>query len=160
MRSGAKASNAVIRRATREDAISLSSRLRKEDLEEIGHGTGLPAELALLYSLKVSDEASVVVLDGEPIIIFGINGYPGQVGFPWMLASEKLKDVWREFTPESKAWLKRMLAKYQTLENKVWAGNTIHIRWLKWLGFQFEQEAPHGINDEPFMRFFMKEENV
>ena len=42
--------------------------------------------------------------------------------------------------------------------NYVDARHTDAIRWLKWLGFEFDEAAPYGPFDLPFYRFTMGEE--
>jgi hypothetical protein len=147
--------NPVIRPTTREDCIALAKTLRKADLQEITHGSGLDAESALLYSYHLSDYAYTVWLDGEIVMIFGVGGVEGY-GCPWMLASDLLLKIKREFVKECRRFTEAMLDRYGYLENWVWAGNKIHIYWLGWLGFHIEPSEPHGIDGEPFHRFHLK----
>lgn len=150
MSNGVKGSNPVIRPTVREDCIQLAKVLRKADLQEISHGSGLEPEQALLYSFAVSEFCYTVWLEDEIVMIFGV----GQ-GCPWMLASDLLLQIKREFVRECRKIVQAMLDKYGHLENHVWAGNKIHIYWLEWLGFKVEPPVPFGINNEPFHRFYM-----
>lgn len=154
-----------VRLATRADALDLAPRLRKEDREEIHHGSGLEPEVALRYALAVSNIAHAVIWKGEVIALFGIVGEldwgegPGK-GSPWMMASDELKDIRKSFLRHCKKYVQDWLKVHGELEGYVWAENEVHIQWLRWLGFQFDEPAPYGINDQPFLRFFMKDENV
>lgn len=143
--------NPVIKYTTREDCIQLAKTLRKADLEEISHGSGLEPQDALLYSFAVSEYCYTVWLDDQIVMIFGVGD-----GCPWMLASDLLLSVKREFVKECRRFVQAMLDRYGYLENYVWTGNKIHIYWLEWLGFVIEQPQPHGIDGEPFHRFYMK----
>lgn len=143
-----------IRPTVREDCIQLAKTLRKADIQEITHGSGLDAETALLYSLAVSDYAYTVWLDDEIVMIFGCGGVEG-FGCPWMLASDLLLQIKREFIKECRKIVQAMLERYGHLENWVWAGNKIHIYWLEWLGFTMEPPQPFGIDGEPFQRFYL-----
>ena len=139
-----------IKPTTREDCIELAKKLRKADLEEISHASGLSPQDSLLYSVAVSEFNYTVWLDDEIVMIFGVGH-----GCPWMMASDLLLQVKREFVKECRRFVLAMLDRYGHLENYVWSGNKIHIYWLEWLGFTIEPAKPHGINGEPFHRFYM-----
>jgi len=145
----------VIRRANKEDCDLLAKTLRKADLEEIAHGSGMPPELALRYSFAVSDFCYTVWMGDEIVFIFGVVGEDGHYGVPWMMASDLLLQVKREFIKECRRFVEVMLERYHHLENWVWAGNKIHIYWLEWLGFTMCPAEPFGIDGEPFHRFYL-----
>lgn len=155
MSNGVRASNPVVRVTTREDCIQLAKTLRKADLQEIAHGSGLEPEAALLYSFAVSDFCYTVWLDDEIVMIFGVGGIEGVEGCPWMMASDLLLQIKRDFIKECRRFVAAMLDRYASLENYVWSGNKIHRYWLEWLGFNIEPAQPFGINGEPFHRFYM-----
>lgn len=144
--------NPVIKPATKEDCDLLAKHLRKADLEEIAHGSGFPPEVALRFSLACSDYAYTVWLGKKIIFIFGVC----EGGVPWMMASDLLLQVKREFIKECRRFVDAMLQRYGSLENWVWAGNKVHIYWLEWLGFTIEPAQPFGIDGEPFHRFYLK----
>jgi Protein of unknown function (DUF2833) len=140
----------VIKAATKEDCDLLAKTLRKADLEEISHACGLPPQIALRYSLASSDYAYTVWMGDEIVFMFGVGE-----GVPWMMASDLLLQVKREFVRECRKVLQAMLDRYGHLENHVWAGNKLHIYWLEWLGFTIEPAKPYGIDSEPFHKFYM-----
>lgn len=147
--------NPVIKPTVREDCILLAQKLRKADREEISHASGLEPQHALLYSLAVSQYCYTVWLEDEIVLIFGCGGVDGEWGVPWMMASDRLLDIKREFVKECRKIVHAMVERYHSLENYVWAGNKIHIYWLQWLGFTIEKPEPFGIDGEPFHRFYM-----
>jgi len=161
----AKVSKPYARLATMDDATELAPRLRKEDLEEIQHGTGLAPEVALKFALQVSNIAYAVVWRGQVVALFGVAGQlnwdegPG-TGNPWMLASPELTSIRKSFLRECRGYVEEWLMVHGSLAGYVWAKNEVHIQWLRWLGFQFDEPVPYGINNEPFMRFHMKEKDV
>lgn len=155
-----KPSKPVIREASREDCIALSKNLRKADLDEIFHAGRLLPEQELLLGYRTSTKTWSVVWEGEVIAVFGVGGIPGVIGFPWMLASPSLGKMRKSFLKGCRDVIKGMLKMYPLLENQVWAGNTVHIQWLKWLGFTIEPASPHDISGQPFHRFYMKDTNV
>lgn len=160
MSEGIKRSKPYIRSATREDCITLSKNLRQADLEEISHAYGLLPEQTLLLGYRTSTKTWAVVLGDEIVAIFGIGGFPGVVGFPWMLASSALTKIRKSFLSGCRGVIEEMLSMYPNLENQVWSGNTTHIQWLRWLGFTVEPPALYGITGQPFHRFYMKDKHV
>lgn len=152
-------SKPYVRVATREDCYDLAPRLRKADREEVAKTWGLEPVQSLLFGYH-SGETFAVAWKGRVIALFGCSGIPGVVGIPWMLASPELSQIRKEFVRECRSYVLMMLSVYGHLENHVWCGNRVHIRWLEWLGFSFDPPAPHGIYDEPFQRFYMNKDNV
>lgn len=156
MSAGAKRSKPFVRAATRDDCLDLATRMRKEDVQELLHLNDLgPRENLLL--LFHQGETFAVVWGTEVVALFGHYGYPGMVGVPWMLASPTLTKIRKSFLRECREYVLRMLKVYGKLENYVWTENEVHIKWLRWLGFEFDPAVPYGINDQPFQRFYMKE---
>ncbi len=153
----ASRSKPYVRPATRDDCLELAPRLRKEDLEEISHTQGLPPEQSLLLGLNTG-ETFAVVWGTEVVALFGCGGAPGVLGVPWMLASPTLSKIRKSFLRECRGYVRAMLTVYGYLENRVWVGNEVHIKWLEWLGFTFDPPEPYGIHDELFHRFYMKNE--
>ena len=165
MQNEAKVSKPYVRLAAREDAISLAPRLRKEDVEEIAHGSGLKPEAALRYALQVSNIAYAVIYESRVVALFGVsqelhwNDGVG-IGYPWMLASPDIRRIRKSFLRECSIYVQSWLKVHGKLEGMVWAKNTVHTQWLKWLGFSLDPAIPHGINNEPFQRFYMEENHV
>jgi len=160
MSAEAKRSKPYVRPATREDCFILAPNLREEDRQEIVHASGLSPEISLRLAFAVSAKVWAGVWGDELVALFGVSGIPGQVGYPWMLASDSLSKIRKSFLRECRGYVLEMLREYRHLENCVWAENEVHIQWLRWLGFTFEPPVPFGVNDQPFHRFYMKEEYV
>jgi hypothetical protein len=73
----------------------------------------------------------------KPIAIFGVATIAPSVGSVWLLGSKGIVDVQREFLRHSKFWVDQLQEGYDVICNCVYEGNTVHIKWLKWLGFTF-----------------------
>lgn len=158
MRSEATESKPYIRRATRGDCLYLAEHLRREDREEIGHALGINPQYAVLIGFKTDYETHAVIRDGRVVAIIGVGGVPGVIGFPWMLATDELSTIRKTFLRGCNDLLQDILTRFPRLENYVWPKNEAHVQWLRWLGFKFDPAIPYGINDEPFQRFYMKDE--
>lgn len=128
--------------------------MRQEDKDEIWHlARALPLE-CLQDALKHCAYNRTVLLDGRVVCIFGVGGQKGGTGTPWMLASPLLKDIGKPFLKESKAFLDEMSQEYSLLYNVAWSKNEVHIKWLRWLGFEILPAVPMGPDGELYHEFF------
>ncbi len=109
---------------------------------------------ALLMSLEFCRFNRAVLLDGKVVFMYGVGDDGDGVGIPWMLASPLLTKVRKQFLRESKEALEEMFQGYHTLRNVAWSKNTEHIRWLKWLGFEFKPAVPMGPDGELYHEFY------
>lgn len=145
----------LIRTATLQDVIDIVPRLRQCDIDECealaGEGSVLRMAVATVTD---STLAMTYVRDGQVTAMFGVAGrLLDDEGCPWMFGTEDMpaKSVVREgrkFVPQ---WLKM----FKRLSNVVDTRNKKSIRWLKSLGFKFEQAIPVGPLGVPFYPFSM-----
>ncbi len=76
------------------------------------------------------------------------------LGYVWMVATDRLVKYQREFIRESRKWLDEAHEEYPMLGNFVDARNTLHIRWLDWMGFHFINRFEEwGFERRPFLQF-------
>jgi hypothetical protein len=127
--------------------------MRQEDKDEIWHLARKTPEEALKQSLFLCKYNRVVLLNDKVVCIFGI-GHIGEVGIPWMLASDHLRDIRKTFLRECKGYLEEMSQGCSYLYNVAWARNETHITWLKWLGFDIRPAKPMGPDGELYHEFF------
>lgn len=127
--------------------------MRKEDKDEIWHLARVTPLEALQRAMESCRYNRAVLLDGKVVCIFGVGGEKGGVGVPWMLASDLLKKIRKPFLKECSSYLEEMSEGYSHLFNVAWTKNTEHIRWLKWLGFNFGTPEPLGPDGEYFISF-------
>jgi len=86
--------------------------------------------------------------------MFGMGGTKGEVGVPWMLASDLLMKIRKPFVRECKAFLEEMSEGYPVLFNVAWSKNKAHVQWLRWLGFDIKEAKPIGPDGELYHEFF------
>lgn len=141
---------------------AMKLQLRAEDQIECEAASGLSWKEALAFAVQNSDEASVLLLDGRIVGLFGLTAVPGAptCAVPWMLAGDELFScsVLRTlFSRGSRDVVESMFAKYNRLENFVAAKNKKAIRFLDWLGFEFD-ETPITLFDPTveFIHFWME----
>lgn len=147
----------LIRKALIEDAIELSKHLRKEDLEEIKAGTDEDPMKVLIEGILISNPAfSFFSPKGKLGGIFGVvpseNPRCGRV---WLLGTKEIERYPLLFIKHSKKILKELYKTYDILENFVHENNALHIKWLRYMGFQFTSKVQ--INNSFFWHFYRRD---
>lgn len=145
----------VVRPATPLDATLLAPRLREGDAAELHASTGLPAVEALKQSLGFGGSL-VAEVNGTVEFVFGCPRSDDATGIPWLLGTDLLVD--RQFVAPflrvSRHYVAEWQREYPLLHNFTDARNTVHHRWLRWLGFTFiarhDRFGPFGL---PFFEF-------
>lgn len=140
------------------DADDLAPILRPADLAEIQAIPGIsprPDE-ALRHGIMVSDNCFVAldIPSGLPICLFGATKVTEEYGAIWLMGSHLLdKHKWL-FLRESRNWVHSFHQVHPALGNLVLDTNTLHINWLRWLGFTFiKHHQNYGRNGEGFFEF-------
>lgn len=148
-----------VRKATLEDIRDLAPRLRELDIQEIYAGTGLAPLECLELSLSLpSVGVWVGVYKDKPEIIFGLSKVNDDEGCPWMVCTDELKNSPTEFIKKCRSWVQGFSRQFPLIRNYVYAKNELHIRWLKWCGFDFiKLHEHHGFTQEPFWEFEMRQ---
>lgn len=131
----------TIRRAGFGDCQYVVSNLRAEDqreLESIHPGENL---INLLWDGCVqSYQAFAMCFTGYPVALFGIRDVPGTgTGVPWMVCTHGIGHFRFEVLREMRHWVASWTWRYRRLQNYVDPRNALHVRWLKLLGFKFEE---------------------
>lgn len=141
-----------------QDAHLLAPRLRKEDVEEIRAASGNEPLQALLNGILEGTECWTIIGNGDEVLgLFGVNHMPeygpGQACV-WMLAADGLPSIRAEFFKQTPEWIAHFHTRFPVLWNYIDARQTMHIRWLKRLGFRFiKQHEAYGHEQRPFYQF-------
>lgn len=134
----------------------LAATMREADRREVWASHRHTPEEALRASLQRSELAWTALLDGEPVLMWGVTpatSIIGKTGVPWLLASDGMFRIWRKVARHSREFVARMQERYPRLQNRVHALNHISLCWLSWCGFVIEPE-PEEINGEEFYTFW------
>jgi hypothetical protein len=143
-----------IEQARPEHIPSVAARMREADRREVLAYRRHTPEEALRFSLSRSLFARTVVVDGRPVLMYGV-GVPtllGSTGSPWLLATDAVYEVLFSFLKYSRPVVRHMQSLFPRLENHVHADNALSIRWLQWCGFSID-DTPELFNGEPFYLF-------
>ncbi|MGO9410038.1 MAG: hypothetical protein ACLQCB_04720 [Spirochaetia bacterium] len=138
----------------------LAEHMAEADRDEVTAAVGMGPYPALEDSLERSVVAWTGMVDFDrPVCMFGVSPIDilGGVGSPWLLGTGELPRHAKTFMRLNKEYLLRMLELFPHLENWVDARHVVAIRWLKWLGFRFDEEpVPYGPFKLPFFRFHIE----
>lgn len=143
------------RKATLGDCVKLAPNLREADQKELLLSSGEEPLEALIASLQASEECNAILNDEDEVVgIFGVAPVDEHLGSPWLLGSEGIKDIAKEFIEGSHDWVEQVQSKYRVLVNYVHKDNEIAIKWLRKLDFQFIKLVEEfGVGKAPFYEF-------
>lgn len=154
----------VLRPVTPNDPAlaRLIAELRAEDAMEIVYGSGRSPDAIVRQSVLLTPEALIAeTVEGDPIAVFGctpVDPSLGGWGLPWMLGTRRMDTHKRDVLALSRSFVALWQAQHAFLFNRVWEGNTSHIRYLKALGFSFDE--PQEVRGENFIPFYWKRPDV
>lgn len=113
-------------------AMQIADNLRELDRLECEY-MGRNSRDAVFDSIMMSDMDLLWTIEreGEPIGCFGCG-----LGIPWLLGTDGMLRIKKQFLRECLPYLKRMKDRYGILHNWVWEKNAPSRIWLRWCGFK------------------------
>lgn len=148
---------AYIRRATVADAIYVAPRLREADKQETWAYLGLdPLNVLPRNVAQDPNTWTMVGNDGSPVGLFGVSAVATlpYFGLVWMCSTDAIHDHKRELIVMAPQWLDKLHALHPLLGNHIDARNTVHVRWLRRMGFSLLRTHQHfGVEGRPFHEF-------
>ncbi len=150
--------NRYVVAAHRDHIFHIANHMAKADVEECA-ALGMGPYRALEDSLNRSAAAWTGMVDQTPVCMFGVCPIDilAGVGSPWLLGTDEIRRHAKTFMRLNKLYVPRMLELFPFLVNWVDARHDTAIRWLKWLGFEFDREpVEYGVRKMPFYRFHME----
>ena len=158
--------NAIVRESMFQDAEHLSKNLRKADLRELyaTFGSDIDVKEVLKQSIDITTNPKTIEVDGKPIGVFGVVDGKEDIptlGWVWMVGTDRIGDIKHYFLRNCRHELEKMQDSFEVLCNYVDARNTVHIKWLRWMGFSFLREVPeYGEEKRTFYEFARVNINV
>lgn len=141
-----------IRVAEKSDCIKIGENLREQDaLELYNYDRSSPVE-ACLNSFSKSTIAMTVEHDNIPIAMFGIMVID-DVPTLWMLTTDGLKSIGRNFVRNTRDWINKMLEIYPVLTAYCDCRNKESERWLEYSGGMFGGVFEMGMDKMPFYKY-------
>lgn len=143
------------------DMEIMLEKIRPMDLLEFSiTADGLPLVDSLANLKRDSVRSRAAYVDGKLVAVYGVMSRTalGGIGNPWLAATSEIEKpqvrrVFIERTREEFTWLSEG---FYRLWNVVLDKNVVAIRWLKWMGFNFDG-TEYTINGHKFLLFDMGE---
>ena len=141
---------------TVDDIAYIAPRLRKADHQECLAATGREPLGVLMEGLRIGDVTLTMWSpSGLRVGLVGVSkSFVPDAGAIWLCATDDIYQCQMAFLRKSKEFLPLLQARYLALFNYVDARNTVHIKWLKWMGFTFINKHEHfGAEQRLFYEF-------
>lgn len=135
---------------------ALLADLREADRLELAAIRGWEPAREVRHAVATAAHCATCIVDGKVVAIFGDSRHDDVHGLPWMMSTTLISTYRRQFLAACPGVIRDMCSRYQVLINMVDVRNTLAIRWLKWLGFQFLPAVPYGVDGELFYPFMME----
>lgn len=148
-----------IRPATPAEVSHVARNLRPEDEAEVRAYCGLDPAIAVPAAAANSTVLwSVCADDGEVGGIWGtqpVFGCP-DIGWVWMLFTPLLWEHRWDFAINCRSYLPQAFEHYPVLTNYVDERNTLHVKWLRYMGATFTNRIERfGAEGRPFLEFYL-----
>lgn len=143
-----------VREATMADIEILAVNLREADVAEIKASSGSDPRGALMRGITTGVTRVACLPNGIPAAIFGVVPMGQDTGAIWMVATKQFKKLHRQFLRECREELEDISAPYRLIFNYTDARNTVHHRWIKWMGFTIiKKHEQFGHEGRAFLEF-------
>lgn len=139
-----------------EDVPVIANDMRSADVAEVLAYSGRTPEVALTGGLQYprSVTKTICLADGAPVGMYGICPFGPGIGAVWMLATNGIQAVHRQFLKESRREIDKLCKGYRLVFNFTDARNHVHHRWIKWAGFTIiKRHEEFGLEKRPFLEF-------
>jgi hypothetical protein len=142
----------TIRPSHHGDCLVVGSNLREREAMEIwGYDNSLPVE-GVTKSFNKSVVSMTIEHDGHPIAMFGIMLING-IATLWLMPTEDLNIIGRNFLRNTREWIEKMLEEYPTLVAYVDCRNDESVKWMRFVGGNGDGVVHMGISGMPFIKF-------
>lgn len=153
----------ISRSPTEEECGYLADFMRPADVAEAEASGALEQTGSLrhyLYDAAQSSDAAVIVYEPDsqrkPLAIYGVCSFPEAtgVGFVWMHGTEALGTTCKQdFLRLGRFGVAELTAAYRLLVCYADTRNTLHTRWLRWMGFTPINIQRFSDQRYPFLEF-------
>lgn len=154
---------AYVRPAKIEDAYILSTKLREQDLTELLLAANAKPLESLLGGFGGKNTQTYSIINEEKVIgMFGVGDctYMPNYGVVWLLGSDEIDTIGRQFLKECRIWIKKMQNRYDVIYNWVYPDNWKSLKWLQFCGFEIRAKRPYGVYNKEFYLMIREKEHV
>lgn len=148
-----------LKQKNEKDVEYILSHLRKEDLEELKALWGENWKSETLKNIMTTDFLCLVGVSDKPVAmggIWGVGGENSKIACVWLLSTEEVKFHKISLIKILSEQIKKAEKEYSVFYNYIYKSNLSAKKWLKILGFRFDNPRPNGINVPEGFEFFYK----
>lgn len=143
-----------VREYVPSDAAAIAKGMRQADRDEVSAHSGSTPYDAVTRGVSFSKIRCTIVRTWghKPVGVFGVT----EDGTIWCLGTDDLtrKPLVYQFMRECRRYVDLLQDHYPILHNVIDARNTVHITWLRHMGFTFIRRIPQfGVENREFMEF-------
>lgn len=144
-------------RTTQKHINELSENIRDADKEEIIAKTGKQDfKKVIVQGWLIADTCKTVLVDNKVAFVYGIvESEHKDIGSPFMLATPLISKIKIPLIKNCRQRVYEMEQKYKMLFNYIDSRNDLHLRFIKWCGFEIINEKI--FNNVKFYGFFKGE---
>ena len=143
----------TIKKSTNDDAKYLAFNLRDADRLEL-KALGIKSPHKSLKEAVGLPACFTAFVHQTPMSMFGVHTIEDGIGSIWLLGTDAITDkVPISFLRYSKRVLPELIKPYNLVCNMVDVRNTVHVKWIEWLGFNFIREVTCGPDNNQFYEF-------
>ena len=144
--------NYIIRKPLLSDIDYFDKNARQSDKDEIFLFSGRTIAETLNDTPGLYENSDVWVVEDKIVAIFGVSEFDGK-NIIWMIATDHFDKYSNIFRNGCKEVFEKMIKGRDYLYNFVHFKHKKAIKWLKWLGAEFSEPLPIGLNGELFCNF-------
>jgi hypothetical protein len=152
-----------VRDSTLADAYILSKNLRDIDIEELEAASNTSPLDALLGGFGGKGTKTKTIINHDEVIgMFGVGDCPHleNYGVIWLLGSDGIDKVKRQFLRECRAYVEDLQKPYEVVYNWVHPANWKSLKWLQFCGFEIRDKRKLGIKNQEFYLMMREKSNV
>ena len=134
--------------------------IRDADRLELRRASRRSLDAILRDSFALSEHTYAGLVDDKLVALFGVTPLSRLTGYgvPWLISTNHMASHGIHVLRHSKRITQIWMREFSILRNYVDADNAAAIRWLKWLGFDFQEAIPYGRRGEAFYPFEMRKQ--
>ena len=129
---------AELRKATLQDALTVASNLRPEDLQEL-EGVGFTPFQVVWGVLLCEDAFAFTNYENKVAGVGGVIPDGEGNAYIWMLCTPDIKSLRVTFYRRAKLFIDELTKPYKMVYSECDMRNKVHHRLLKYLGFQLSE---------------------
>ena len=144
------------RASVETDIDQMAHRLRQPDIDEVKALGKEPKEALQESYFGSKPKCYTGFFKGVPMAMFGVVPFSDNPkwGSIWLLGTDDVTDgAPISFLKWTKLFFPHLIEPYDMVCNIVDKRNTVHIKWIKWLGFKFIREVKAGPYNKTFYEF-------